>query len=129
MMIDNNKSENIFKFFRFSRRESIIVITFSIVTITGSVLKYANDNHFFLEPTKVISQINSKNITYKIDINSADWQELRLLPGIGEAKAKLIIEYRNKKGYIQSVEELSNVHGIGEQILTVLKDLIVIKKG
>ena len=107
MMIDNNKSESIFKFFRFSRRESIIVMAFSIITIAGSVLMYANDNHFFLEPTDVISQINSKNITYRIDINSAEWQELRLLPGIGEAKAKLIIEYRNRKGYIQSVEELS----------------------
>ena len=129
MMINSNKRENILKSFRFSRRESIIVLTFSLIIIGSSILKYANDNDFFLEPTKDVSQINGQNIAYRIDINEANWHELRLLPGIGEAKAKSIIEYRNKRGYIQSVEELSNVHGIGVQILNALKDMIVIKKG
>ena len=60
----------------------------------------------------------------KIDINSADQKTLEALPGIGEAKAKAIIEYREKMGKIKDLKELSNVSGVGQTTLEKIKPLI-----
>lgn len=49
-----------------------------------------------------------------MNINKADEKTLQSLSGIGEAKAKAIVEYRNKVGKIKSAEELSKISGIGD---------------
>ena len=53
----------------------------------------------------------------KYNINKADLAELQSLKGIGEAKAKSIIEYRNKNGQFKDVKQLMEVSGIGEKLL------------
>ena len=44
-----------------------------------------------------------------VNINTASSAELEALPGIGPAKAKSIVEYRQKNGAFKSVEELTDV--------------------
>ncbi|MCB2182256.1 MAG: helix-hairpin-helix domain-containing protein [Desulfobulbaceae bacterium] len=56
-----------------------------------------------------------------VNINTADQQTLESLPGIGPAKAKAIIEYRNDHGSFQSLEELTNIKGIGDKVLKKIK--------
>lgn len=54
----------------------------------------------------------------KVDLNSADAQTLaRELNGIGEAKARAIVEYREANGAFTSVDELLEVKGIGAATL------------
>ncbi len=62
----------------------------------------------------------------QININTADQAELQTLKGVGEVKAKNIIEYRNKNGNFESVEDLKNVPGFGEKSVNKLKDQIVV---
>ncbi|MBO0452723.1 helix-hairpin-helix domain-containing protein [Candidatus Enterococcus murrayae] len=62
----------------------------------------------------------------KININTADANELQELSGIGEKKAADIIKYREENGSFHSVEELTEVSGIGEKTLENLKDSITI---
>ncbi|MFN3505590.1 MAG: ComEA family DNA-binding protein [Caldimicrobium sp.] len=62
----------------------------------------------------------------KIDINKADLQQLKALPGIGEATAKAIIELRDKKGGFKSIDELKEVKGIGDKKLEVLKQYLTV---
>lgn len=66
----------------------------------------------------------AKNTVKKININKADAKTLQMLDGIGEAKAKAIIEYRNANGKIKNLAELSKVSGIGESTLEKVKSAI-----
>ena len=48
------------------------------------------------------------------------------MPGIGEAKAKEIIEYRKQNGPFSKIEDILNVTGIGESLFAKIKDYITI---
>ncbi|MCP1446892.1 competence protein ComEA [Pseudomonas sp. GGS8] len=62
--------------------------------------------------------VATKVQTAKVDLNGADAPTLqRELSGIGEAKAKAIVAYRESNGPFSSVDELLEVKGIGKAIL------------
>ncbi len=63
----------------------------------------------------------------KININTATKDELCTLPGIGDAKADSIINYRTDHGKFQSIEELKEINGIKDAVYNKIKDRIVIK--
>ena len=60
----------------------------------------------------------------KISINRATESELQTLPGIGPSKASAIIKYRDEFGKFNSIDELTNVSGIGNKTLENLRDYI-----
>jgi competence protein ComEA len=62
-----------------------------------------------------------------VNINEADLEELMTLPGIGESRAQLILEYRENTGEFQSIEEIQQVNGIKEGLFEKLKDKITIR--
>ncbi len=59
-----------------------------------------------------------------IDINKADKTMLMTLPGIGESKAELILQYREEHGDFEAVEDLMNIPGIKEGVYNKIKDSI-----
>lgn len=61
-----------------------------------------------------------------ISINSATIEQLCTLPGIGEATALKIIDYRNTYGCFNDLQELKNVKGIGDKKYEKLKDYITL---
>jgi len=62
-----------------------------------------------------------------INLNTATAEQLMELPGIGEAKAKSILEYRTGIGQFTAPEEIMNVSGIGEAMYEKIKDKITVK--
>jgi len=62
----------------------------------------------------------------KVNLNSANKEELMSLPRIGPAIAERIIIYRNDYGKFQEIEDLVKVKGIGPKTLAKIQDLITI---
>lgn len=59
-----------------------------------------------------------------ININQATREELMTLPGIGEAKADMIITYREEHGKFASIEDIKNISGIKDGVFNKICDLI-----
>lgn len=62
----------------------------------------------------------------KVNINTADKEQLMTLRGIGESKAAAIIHYRETHGDFQSIEELMQIDGIKEGVFQKIRDMIKI---
>lgn len=60
----------------------------------------------------------------RININTASAAELTALPGIGESKAEMIVNYREKNGAFQCPEDILNVTGIGNSIFEQIREKI-----
>lgn len=68
---------------------------------------------------------NSQGIANKtININTATLEELKTITGIGDSKAKSIIEFREQSGGFKSKEDIKNVTGIGEKMFERIKEQI-----
>jgi competence protein ComEA len=59
-----------------------------------------------------------------VNINTADVEELQLLPRVGPALAQRIVEFRTANGDFKSIDELVAVRGIGEKSLESLKPYV-----
>lgn len=74
----------------------------------------------------ITSNDENNNSNGKVNINNATFDELKTLSGIGDAKAKAIIEYRLKNGNFKTIDELKNVNGISESIYAKIKENITV---
>lgn len=62
-----------------------------------------------------------------VNINSADATLLCTLPGIGEARAKEIIAYREQSGGFENIEDIMKVSGIKTSVYEKIRDKITVK--
>jgi comEA protein len=71
-------------------------------------------------------QAGSKSPDQKININTAQSEELQKLPGVGPAIAQRILDFRKENGNFKKVEDIMKVRGIGEKVFAKIKDLITV---
>ena len=63
----------------------------------------------------------------QVDLNSADAATLSAaIQGVGDAKARAIVEYRKNNGPFKSVDELALVPGIGEKTVAKNKSKLTV---
>ncbi len=62
-----------------------------------------------------------------LNINTASAEELQTLSGIGPQMSQKIIQHRKENGNFYSVDELTNVKGLGEKTLEKLKPFISVE--
>ncbi len=87
--------------------------------------EYAEQTESALEPqfTEAPEQVTDG----KININTADAEILDKLDGIGPSLAQRIIDYRTANGAFESVDEITQVSGIGEKKLEAIRDKICVE--
>ena len=61
------------------------------------------------------------------NINTASLAELDALPGIGPAKARAILRYREEHGEFAAIEGLAGVPGLSPAVLARLKEMVVVR--
>ncbi len=83
--------------------------------------EYINPAETVTDGEEIYIPAKSRDITDKININTATEKQLDSLPGIGPGTAKRIIEYREKHGDFKYIDELMNVKGIGEKTFDEIK--------
>lgn len=123
----------------------LALVIFQVVLIAvGFVLLGTTNNKTSLTsytaPTKEITDNNqegrisdpqvtgtSTQRALTININKDNAETIALLPGIGEATAQKIIDYRNANGEFKNLEDIKNVEGIGDQTFENIKEFIVIE--
>lgn len=94
-------------------RKKIINTLFAVTLSAGSLLAVAAEPVAQSEG-QAVAMIEQSGV----NINTADIETLaRELSGVGTAKARAIVEYREEYGDFTSVDELIEVKGIGMAIL------------
>ena len=63
----------------------------------------------------------------KVNLNSADVELLKTLPGIGDVRARAIVSHREANGHFASVDGLLDVNGIGAGIVENIRDLVIVE--
>ncbi|MHB1144202.1 MAG: ComEA family DNA-binding protein [Thiobacillus sp.] len=64
-----------------------------------------------------------------VNINTATQSELEMIKGLGPAKAKAIITYREANGNFKDLDELDNVKGFGKSSVEKLKEELSVGAG
>lgn len=91
---------------------------------TDSDISHLNMNKRLLNNDVII--INKTSEIKKVSINSGTHAELITLKGVGPKIADRIIHYRENVSSFQSLEQLKEVKGIGDQIYENIKDFITL---
>lgn len=113
-------NENLIHFSKKLNDEDCIVIP-----KIGEELEENDEVKDLVETEKGVKNTGKEN--NKININKASIEQLKTLSGIGDSKAKAILDYRESNGGFKSIDELSNIDGIGSKTLEKLRDKVDIR--
>ncbi len=110
------------------------IITYNAITLSsseeGDVLESVSTSTSVNTSLSVSTSSKTESTTLqsseKININTAGLAQLTTLTGIGDVKGQAIIDYRTEHGPFTSVDELTNVSGIGDKTLAKIRDQITV---
>jgi competence protein ComEA len=74
-----------------------------------------------------LAEETSPRLVGTVNINTATPEQLELLPGIGEARANAVVAIRKQRGGFKSVDELTEVKGIGQAALERLRPFVTLE--
>lgn len=100
---------------RGSRSEGLAALSPSVSAETGSSAEKEQSES---------AEAPLGEVSFPIDLNTADAKQLMALPGIGETLAGEILAYREAHGGFLQKEELLQVKGIGEKKFEALRELV-----
>ncbi|GJM07325.1 MAG: hypothetical protein DHS20C10_10590 [marine bacterium B5-7] len=112
------------------------ILTFLGMLISLGCCQFSFAAHALKHPAHHKHQVHQKAVSSvpvvlvdsdeKININTADIHQLTQLAGIGSAKAKALLDYRNTHGAFKQLKDVTAVPGFSTKLLTKLQDHLII---
>jgi competence protein ComEA len=90
---------------------------------TAVVPTSSHDDSLLETPTKR----GGRELSGKLNLNTANEEQLMLLPSVGPAKAERIVAWRKKNGGFRRIADLRRVKGFGYKTLKKLEPFLDIK--
>lgn len=112
--------------FAFSRREFAAVFVLALLLAIGITLVGVQDRPN-VEVLRAEAMEASEKIIGAIPINTAGIEELQLLPGIGETRARAIVTDREQNGQYPVVDSLMRIRGIGPGIVESIRPYVSVE--
>ena len=116
-----------------ARRAVVPVLALTaLVLAMGGTWRFASDAHASpaaaLRPADLpLARPAKKEVTGKLNLNTATEEQLMLLPSIGPAKAERILAWRKKNGSFRRTADLRRVKGFGYKTFKRLEPYLDIK--
>lgn len=95
-----------------------IVMTFFVMRICG-VSDLVRSTEFFVPVDNPLNLCS-------LDLNTATWEELSEIPGVGTSLAKAIITYREKYGDYVDTDELMNIYGMSKDLYRAITQYVYV---
>lgn len=94
-----------------SRKEVIVMAVLIALLAAVTAVRFVQRRRLERASALIVEEGNRR-----IQINSAGAADLEVLPGIGPALARRIIDCRERRGGFRRLEELQEVRGIGDRL-------------
>jgi len=104
-----------------TKQERQVLVFLLAVSLTGMGMQFLAKNVPPLEKRRLLENVG------KIDLNTADKEALKGLPGIGEGLARRIIEYREREDGFTDLGDLEKVKGIRRGMLGRIRECVYIR--
>ena len=99
--------------FAFTKEERLVLSMLVLVMTVGSLCLWAFKKYPGLHG--IINGMDSRSIDPKVDVNKASLDDLVGVPYIGTYTARKIIEYRQERGPLKTLDQLKSIKGIREK--------------
>ena len=90
------------------------------------------EGHYIIPAIGDMNVLNATNLNQMnsssnlVNINSADIEILKTLPGVGDVLGQRILDKREELGKFTSIDQLNDVSGIGDKKFSDIKDKVTI---
>ena len=108
--------------FNLTRQERQVILFLSTMALLGLGINFLAKKY---SQSKVFRHFYQD--IGKVDINHADKEMLKSIPGIGEKLAQRIIAYRQEQAGFKSIEELKGIKGITSYRYEKIKDSLMVR--
>jgi competence ComEA-like helix-hairpin-helix protein len=109
-------------------------VLMGLIVIAAAYLGWISFRHraFIPRPQPAVGD-RASELANKLDLNTAKWEELAILPGMGENKARAIVDYRadfmahhGGERAFESVADLKRIKGFGKSTVSNLEPYLII---
>lgn len=107
----------------FTSFERRVIILIGALLLLGGLLRFTNFRRRYSRDYNIVSG----NIARKINVNTASYEGLIRISGVGPATSRRIIQYRKTYGNFESLKDLGKIKGLGIKKLNIMKKFITFK--
>jgi competence ComEA-like helix-hairpin-helix protein len=81
---------------------------------------------FIFLALRLVADTKRLPAVHSVDLNSATAEELQQVPGVGASTAKAIVDFRQKSGPFQNIDDLLAIKGISKARLDKMRPYLTI---